>query len=475
MMRREMLQAEEIPVSADGNQANPWHWYEYEVGLASEIARACVRSLTSFLIGLGCAFALIMGMGLLAEEDLLDDPGLEKAVDHLSRMSMGVLLAFVLVVCAAGAVASFLRESTTSKAIVNAAARGASRHAVPSPDQVRSVTGKPAEALAFFGWANAVLAGPLGVIGLIVVLAEGDDAESTLIFSLVTGYALIMAFVGYASSHLLTPAHERRHARVAAHWTSNDEEQAWKPVEQARRDSAGKKTPPRPSIAKRCLYGAAGLWLGGVLALQMSVLTRCAGGKYECKETTYSSPIEALIAGGVWIFAVLISVGMLLAVIGVLFDWRQRRSERAELRTRLADPGSDRPAEDLLAYHSQRQTHPLARVGATLSGAGLVFSTSSYLVGNGLGLGSEDVFAAYRTESLAAMVVSVGMFAAALLGTGIVNVRGRELRNALMQRWPSPTSWSADSDGKVQRAKRGPALHGSREATVGKNKTSGQR
>ncbi len=66
-------------MSDDENQTNPWHWYEYEVGLAGEIARACVRSLTSFLIGLGCAFALIMGMGFLAEEDLLDDPGLEEA------------------------------------------------------------------------------------------------------------------------------------------------------------------------------------------------------------------------------------------------------------------------------------------------------------------------------------------------------------------------------------------------------------
>ncbi|MEV4733041.1 hypothetical protein [Saccharopolyspora sp. NPDC049426] len=465
-------------MSDDGNQTNPWHWYEYEVGLAGEIARACVRSLTSFLIGLGCAFALIIGMGFLAEEDLLDDPGLEEAVDHLSRMSMGVLLAFVLVVCAAGAVASFLRESTTSKAIVNAAERGASRYAVPSPDQVRSVTGKPAEALAFFGWANAALAGLLGVIGLIVVLVDGD-AESAVIFSLITGYALIMAFVGYASTHLLTPAHERRHARIAAHWSSNDEGHAWKPAKQARRDGAGKKTPSRPSIAKRCLYGAAGLWLGGVLALQMSVLTRCAGSpgttKYECEETTYSSPIETLIAGGVWIFAVLISLGLLLAAIGVLFDWRQRGSERAELRTSLADPSSDRPAEDLLAYHSQRQTHPLALVGATMSGAGLVFSTSSYLVGRGLGLGSEEVFAPHRTESLVGMVVSVALFVAALLGTGIVNVRGRELRNALMERWPSSPYWSADGDGKVQRAKRGPALHGSREVKVGKNKTSDPR
>ncbi|MFD2469772.1 hypothetical protein [Amycolatopsis silviterrae] len=456
-------------MSADGS----WHWHEYEVGLASEAARACVRSLTSFLIGLGGAFVLILGIGLLAEEDLLDDPGLEKVVDHLSRMSMGVLLAFVLVLCAVGAVASFVRESTTSRAIDRAVVRGASRCAVPSPDQVRSVIGKPAEALAFFGWANAVLAGLLGVIGLIVVLAEGDDAESLLIFSLVTGYAVLMALVGYASSHLLVRAHERRHARIAGQWSSDDEERAWERA----RDGAGKKTPARPSIAKRCLYGAAGFWLVGVLALQLSVLTRCAGGRYKCEATTYSSPVETLIGGGIWIFAILMVLGILLATVGVLFDWRQRRSERAELRAWLADPGSERPAEDLLAYHSQRQTHPLARVAAMMSGAGLVFSTSSYLIGNGLGLGSQDVFAAYRTESLVAMAVSVGVFVAAVLGTGVVNVRGRELRNALMERWPSPTSWSAGGNGKVAHAKRGPVLHGAREveAGVGEDKASGSR
>ncbi|WP_406642653.1 hypothetical protein [Amycolatopsis sp. WGS_07] len=454
-------------MSADGNS---WHWHEYEVGLVSEAARACVRALASFLIGLGGAFVLILGIGLLAEQDLLDDPGLEKAVDHLSRMSMGVLAAFVLAGCGAGAVGSFVRESTTSKAIAAAAARGASRYAVPSPDQVRSVTGKPAEALAFFGWANAVLAGLLGVIGLIVALAEGD--ESLLIFSLITGYALIMALVGYASSHLLARAHERRHTRIAAHWTSNDEEQAWIPA----RDGAAKKTPARPSIAKRCLYGAAALWLAGAVALQLSVLTRCAG-KYACKDITYSSPVETLIAGGIWIFAILMTLGVLLAAVGVLFDWRQRRSERAELRARLADPGSDRPAEDLLTYHSRRQTHPLARVAAMMSGAGLVFSTSSYLVGNGLGLGSEDVFAPYRTESLVAMIVSAAVFAAAVLGTGIVTVRGRELRNALMERWPSPTSWTTASNGKAASPKRGPVLHGASggKVEVGKDGASDPR
>ncbi len=104
-----------------------------------------------------------------------------------------------------------------------------------------------------------------------------------------------------------------------------------------------------------------------------------------------------------------------------------------------------------------------------------MFSTSSYLIGQGLGLGSQDVFAGYRTESLITMIISAGLFVAALLGTGIANVRGRELRNALMRRWPTPPSWSARHDGKVLRAKRGPGLRGARYVEDGKKAKSSQR
>jgi hypothetical protein len=278
---------------------------------------------------------LILGVGLVAERDLLGDPGLEDAVDHLSRMSAGVVLALALVTWAASALATCVREVATSKALDHAVARGASRSDVPSPEQAASVTGEPTAQLTFFAWANAALAGLLGVVGLIVMAVDRADAESLLIFSLITGYAAVMCLVGWAAPRWLGPAHARRRARIVAHW----------------------------------------------------------------------SPMEA--------------------------------AHQGRTRAAGADPRSPRPAEGLPASHARRRMHPLARVGAAMSGVGSVFGMSSYLVGQGMGLGSEDVFAGYRTESLVAMVVSVGMFVAALIGSGVVDGRGREFRNALMRRWPA--------------------------------------
>jgi hypothetical protein len=421
------------PVSDDENRSDARHWHEYEVGLVGEVARAYARALFAFLLGLGCTFVFILCAGILAEENLLGDPGLEDAIDNLTRMSVGVLMALAIVAWLVSAVASCVREVATSRALVRAAERGAPRSDVPAPEQVVSVTSEPAEQLVFFAWVTAALTGLLGVIGVFIVLAEQDE-ESLVIFSIVTGYAVVMFLVGLAARRILTPAHRRRRARIAEHWGELDKGKASRPAKQARKK--GKKT----SIADRCVYAASVLATLGFVALVASLGMRCGrlpgGGHSECEEVTYSSFIESILAWGFWIFAALFPLAAILAVIGVLLDWRQRRSERADLRELVADPSSARPAADLLAYHAQRRMHPLALVGAAMSGFVLVFSLSSYLVGQGMGLGSEDVFAVYRTEALIGVLVAVGMFVAALLGSGIASVRGREFRNVLMRRWP---------------------------------------
>lgn len=448
-----------------------WHWHEYPVGLGGEVARACGRALIAFLIGLASAFALIMISAILAEEHLFNDPGLEHAIDDLARMSAGILVVFALIAWAAFALAVFLRELTTSRALVRAAARGASRYEVPSPEQVVSITGEPATQLTIFGWGNAAMAGILGIIGIGIAIAEGDSSEDVLFVWLLIGYAALMALLGFAGPKWLTPAHERRQALIAANWSSSDEAAAWKRSFR----SPGKVKLRYVTPAERFLFAAAALLVLGFVALQASVTMRCGttpGPGAQCDEVTYNSFIERLLAGGLVIFAVLLPLAAFLAVAGVLLDWRQRRAERAELLEKLADPRAGRPDEDLLAHHAQRRMHPLALVGAALSGIGLVFGVSAYLVGQGKGLGSEDVFAVYREESLLVVAVSAGLFIAALLGNGIANVRGRDFRNELMRRWPTRPVWSASEDGQVLRAKRGPALHGPRYVKVGKNASS---
>ncbi|MEU6246590.1 hypothetical protein [Glycomyces sp. NPDC047010] len=441
----------------EGGRASGWHWHEYRVGFAGETARACARSLTAFLIGLAAAFVLLMGAGIMAEEHLIGDPGAEMAVDHLSRMSAGLLLGFALVAAVLWAVAGCLQETATSKALVRAAERGASRQAVPSPEQVASVINEPARTLRYFAWWNAACVGGLGLIALLVVLADSDPDGWNVTWACLA-YAALMGLVGYACQKWLPAIHRRRRALIAAHWKSGDETEAWK-----RAKSGGRGRGARLTFSKGegLVHGGALLCVLGFVALSASLGLRCGSAPRagaQCDEVHYAAPVEFVISGGIWIFAVLLPIAALLAVAGVLIDWRRRQSERAELRAALADPRSSRPDGDLLDYHVARRIHPLARVATVLSGIGLVFGTAASLLGQGYGLGSQEFFALYRTESLAAVLVSAGLFVAATAGTGIANARGRALRNALMERWPLHPHVPRDAKGKPKRRVRGLAL-----------------
>lgn len=438
-------------MNEDGGEPRGWHWHEYPVGAAGEVAGACARSLLAVLVGLGAAFALILSAGILAEENLLGDPGLETAVDHLMRFSVGFLMVFALGVAFIWAVVSFLREVATSRALVKAATRGASRHAVPSPDQVAAVVNPPASRLEFLGWGNAVLAGVLGLVGLFVVLVDSSP-EGWLITLSAIGFALVMSLLGYSCRQWLPRAHAKRRARIAAHWSAQDEARAWK---RAKRRESAEPVASGSTKAAAFIYAAGVVGVLGFVALLASMVMRCASlpgrGTSECNEVYYSSFIERVLSWGFWIFAVAVPLTALLALVGVLIDWTHRRAERADLFASLADSRSRRPGRNVLAFHSEQRMHPLARVGAMMSGVGLVYSASAYMLGQGMGLGSHEVFAEYRTESIVAMLVSVGLFVAAAVGTGIATARGRELRNALMRRWPTMPEQDRDS----QRRNRG--------------------
>ncbi|MFB9661363.1 hypothetical protein ACFQS3_01440 [Glycomyces mayteni] len=441
----------------EDGRSTGWHWHEYPVGVAGEAVRACVRSLLSFLIGLAAAFVLLMGAGILAEEHLLGDPGLESAVDDLSRMSAGLLLGLAMVASLAWAVATFLQEATTSRALVRAAERGASRQAVPSPDQVASVVNEPARTLRYFAWWNAGCVGGLGLIALLVVLADSDPDGWNVTWACL-GYAALMGLVGYACRTWLPRVHRRRRALIAAHWKSGDETEAWK-----RAKSGGRRRGARLTFSKAegFMHGGALLCVVGFAALTVSLGLRCGSAPRagaECEQVHYAPPVEFVISGGFWIFAALLPVAALLAVAGVLIDWRQRGAERADLYAALDDPRSASPDKGLLEYHAGRRTHPLARVAGVASGVGLVFGTAAYLLGRGFGLGSQEFFALYRTESAAAVLVSAGLLVAATVGTGIAGARGRALRNALMERWPLLPHVPRDGNGKPKRRVRGLAV-----------------
>jgi hypothetical protein len=58
-MRRWSNEVREPSVS-NGGKPHGWHWHEYPIGAAGEVAGACARSLMAVLVGQGGAFALIL-------------------------------------------------------------------------------------------------------------------------------------------------------------------------------------------------------------------------------------------------------------------------------------------------------------------------------------------------------------------------------------------------------------------------------
>lgn len=459
-------------------RSNPWHWHEYPIGFVGEVVRAFVRTLWPFLIGLGGTFVLILGGGILAEENLLGDPGLENAIDDLARFSVGVLMGVAPVVWAGWAMATYLRDVTTSRALVRAAEAGADHCAVPSPEQVESVIREPAKQLTYFAWGSGGLAGLMGIIGLGVTLTEGDKTQGLLISAASLAWAAAAIWFALKGAKKVTAVHERRQADIAAHWSADDEAKAWRKARQQEPGASASRRLAEQAFrpADKLIYLAGVVTVIGFVALQASIAVRCSAvpssAPQQCDETYYGTFIERILAGGIWIFAGAMVLALVLATAGILLDWVRRHTEADELRERLGDVMSARPDEAVLSHHARRRSHPLARVASALSAFGLVIGASAYFVGEGRGLGSEDVFSVYQDEALLTVLVSAALFAVALVGTAVLNARTRAFRNELMQRWPAAPTWSAGEDGRVLRARTGPALRGSRYEKVGKFKNS---
>jgi len=111
-------------------------------------------------------------------------------------------------------------------------------------------------------------------------------------------------------------------------------------------------------------------------------------------------------------------------------------------------------------------------VAVVLSAFGLIVGSAAYLAGKGEESELEVFYSPHQDLELLIAAVSVASFAIALVGTAVANMMGRGFRNELMRRWPAAPTWSAGEDGRVLRAKAGPALHAARYKKIGKGESS---
>lgn len=461
-------------MSTDGAQENPWHWYEYPIGLVGEFVRAFVRTLLPFLCGLGGTFVLVLGVGIMADEGLLGDPGVANAVDALLLEALPLLMGAGVVVWGGYALATCLREITTSRAIVRATRGGADRLQVPSPEQVEAVTREPGKQLTYFALGTGAPMALIGVIGVGIAFTRDDVIETLTISAVALGWAALMVPLAFCVPNRLIAAQERRQKAIAAHWSTQDEANAWTRAHQARSRA---KAADGFRLTDKLIYAATIVAVLGFVVLQLSLGMRCStvpgsGPAQECDTTQYGSIIERILGWGFSSFVVAMVVAILLAAGGTLLDWLQRHSEVSDLRRRLADVLSERPEDAVLAHHAGRHTHPIAKMAVVLSAFGLIVGAAAYLAGKREESELEVFYSPYQDLELLIVAGSLALFVIALVGTAVTNMTGRRFRNELMRRWPAAPTWSAGEDGRVLRAKAGPALHAARYKKVGKGKSA---
>lgn len=457
------------------------HWREYPIGFCGEMAVAVVGTLIAFLCGVGAAGALVLTIGLAAEESLLPSLELNLAADSLARVALVVLVGLGWLAGLALTVARGVKEVATSRALARAAESGAPRRAVPHPSQVEHVIAKGFGAFLWFGGATIGLAGLFLLIGLAAVF----DSSGWEGIEIVGSGLAVLALLGATMIWIVKrarPAQRTRRARIAQHWTTADEELAWT---WARDSDAGEygsahvqaagdvEDRGRRIVGGNILISAGGSCAGlSVVLLQLLLAfthpdaQHWPGGSVGDR-TQLSDRAEELVALGFWGILVFVVVGVMLLAAGFFVSGAAQTAERAFLRRAVADPAARRPSQEVLQRYSERHPVLLAQWFAALGGVGICAGLSVIVLTSGVlddvadvYSGSAAVFAGLSGWSVLVTMLSVLLALAALMWNARSNLIGNRLRDELMSRWPTPPDAKPDDDGESNPARLGPALTG---------------
>ena len=207
------------------------------------------------------------------------------------------------------------------------------------------------------------------------------------------------------------------------------------------------------------------------LGLRCAAVPGSAPGQ-ECEETFYdSSLLEAFIFSGFTVFAVGLAIAVLLGVAGVVLEVMATRAETSRLRAALEDPHSPRPDMALLQRHTERRTPLAALLAAALAGTAALIGPGIVALGSGamedvatLYEDADERFAAYVPLGWGVVAAAILLLLLALALTAGAGVLGRQMRNALIRRWPTRPEVKYESQGenkpsKAVPATKGPALH----------------
>jgi hypothetical protein len=363
-----------------------------------------------------------------------------------------------------------LREVLTSRAIARAAAERAPRTAVPHPSQVDLVTAQP-PFVAFL--VMSVLVAGIGLLMAVIAAFTVNGSELPILWGFLVATGVGGAFVLLALAG--RPAHHRRRLAVAAHWTTADEQAAWRRAAPAR-PAADDKTALPPDLLRRQRRATWFEYIGiACFALGFSLLqlwlfvthpfrTRTDAGP----RVEYGDGIEVVLVAGVWAFAALMVTAVVLLVVGFFADSAVQRREREILSEALEDPAAPRPPRVLLRKYANHQPVIFVQALTLLAALGTVLGWGVYSLGTG---GMEDVatlygeadetFGSFVPQALVTLAISAALVLLAVVWDVAASASGYELRSRVVERWPiKPAPRMVGEDGKKRPdpASTGPSL-----------------
>ncbi|HIW64040.1 MAG TPA: hypothetical protein H9881_16415 [Candidatus Stackebrandtia excrementipullorum] len=437
-------------------------WHEYPVGFIGESARALLRTLIPFFAGVGATFVLLLVGSIVLDEGVVGYR-LTEPLDTMFRTSMLVFLVVAYLSTFALAVAVGVRDTSTSRALDNAALSNAAVTEVPHPGQIEHVIEPPWWALLLFQFGHLLI----GVCGLIAgFMAFGEEASSTQVVLGSLGLIALVTPIIFWTYLRAWPAHGQRRIRISQHWTTGREKAAWKtargqslsPVDGSEFTVSARRMKLGTTLATTAaVFGVVAVI---VLVMHLFITHPDATGQWRYDQPD-AGPRAELDATSESILAAALSVGAVLAVlavvvfaIGVLVEGAAHTAEKAALRRALEHSAGGRPPADVLKRHSERRSPRTAEVLAAFSGVGMIVGPTGWLVGTF----DTDMSHGFASTGIAIVGIAVAFLVGSLIANAVANVRGQAMRNELLHRWPSIPRVKRDEDGKVKRVRKGPAL-----------------
>ena len=465
-------------------QTERHYWHEYRLGFAGNLARGLQQTLVAVAVGHGIAFVLAISVGLLVEENVLFDltrslelpfevhEAIEDAVNDVVLTTVILCMVLALLAVCVAFTAGAARSRSVSRGLVAAAQDDASHRAVPSPWQVDRVIAPHYRGLRGFLFIAGATLLLCGIIMVGVGVFRGrPDAVVMASFPLVAGGAFIGVLLLLRT--VLAARQDERRALIAAHWSTDDEHQAWEfaraRAEQVH-ESAPRETKRNQWVRRgRRLSGICGFLAvaSGYATVALLRLTRPGSTRYEAGDRVrFSDPVEAGIDIGFVIASIVLVAGLIGSLAGSLIEVKGYRRERAWLQERARTVDSGPPPLSLLAEYRAPSAAPFATVLGVVAGLMLPFAGAVILLAGGLMQGmSSGAHTIDRYGSALAPALVVGavllLFTVVAAGWNSATMRAMHTtRNALLARWPTLPEVERNSEGKVtsSAAMQGPAL-----------------